>query len=351
LQSLRLSSLEHLDRSTIVPWIRSVFDSLSGADPEAFHTQMIAPAGTPIALQLDDPRLAAPYGGRFVGWGNDAPPFSTHFVLTGQHPGLTVLPEWTDPAFGQADLDTLLAGEGLRASYQDRNWRLFDTVTRTGVQISLRQGALRPWHAGLLLVEWTLQSAGLSLTHAGTVGLDGRGLLLVGQSGSGKSGTTLAGLAEGLQTVGDDFVALGFGEQPVARSVFPLARQDPAGLDRIAGLRQRVARHRVNHLGKFEFDLRPTFPGAFVDELTLDAIVLPVISDAATPSITPIPPADAMVELLRSNPFRYVGSPGSRMARFAALTRSRPCFRLTLSTDAGANGRALRHLLEGLAPH
>lgn len=350
MQSPRLSSPEHLDRSTIVPWMRSVFNSLSGADPTAFHTQTIAPAGTPIALQLDDPRLAAPYGGRFIGWGTGAPPFSTHFVLTGRHPGLRALPQWTDATFGQAELDALLAAEGLKASYQDRNWRLFDTVTRTGVQISLRQGALRPWDAGLLLIEWTLQSAGLSLTHAGTVGLDSRGLLLVGQSGSGKSGTTLAGLAEGLQTVGDDFIALGFGEQPVARAVFPLARQDPAGLDRIKGLRQRVDRHRVNHLGKFEFDLRPTFPGAFVDELLLDAIVLPVISDAATPSITPIPPAEAMVELLRSNPFRYIGSPGSRMARFAALARTRPCFRLTLSTDAGENGRALRRLLDVLGP-
>jgi hypothetical protein len=259
---------------------------------------------------------------------------------------MTGLPEWSDPGFGQGELDTLLDREGLRASWQDSNWRLFDTTTGVGVQLSLRQGALRPWHAGLLLIDWTLRTAGLSLVHVGTVGLGGRGLLLVGQSGSGKSGTTLAGLAEGLETVGDDFVALGLGGSPVVRPVFPLARQDPAGLDRIAGLRDRIAAHRVNHLGKYEFDLRTTFPGALVDELAVAGIVLPIISGAPEPTVARIPPAEAMVELLRSNPFRYVGNPASRLARFGALARGVPCYRLLLATDAARNGRALRGLLE-----
>ena len=326
-----------------------MFDDLADAGPSAFHAETVAPAGMPIRLLLDDPKLAPSYCGRLVGWGTTAPPAATHFVVTGPRPGLSALPEWTDHAFGQAEFDALLARAGLKASFQDRNWRLFDAKAQVGAQISSRQGALRPWHAGLLLIDWTVQSTGFSLAHAGTLGLDGRGMLLVGQSGSGKSGTTLAGLAEGLQTVGDDFIALRCDAEFAVRSVFPLARQDPAGLDRIEGLRDRVSTHRVNHLGKFEFDLRDTFPGAFVDELTVDAIVLPVISDATTPSLHPITATEAMVELLRSNPFRYVGNPASRLARFAALARGRPCFRLRLSADGIKNGRALRTLLETLA--
>lgn len=345
---LNTKSPAQLDRSSIVPWIRSVFADLADAGPSAFHAETVAPAGLPIRLLLDDSSLAPPYCGRLVGWGTTEPPAATHFVVTGPRPGLGALPEWADHAFSQAEFDALLAGAGLKASFQDRNWRLFDSAACVGAQISFRQGALRPWHAGLLLIDWTIQSTGFSLAHAGTLGLNGRGLLLVGQSGSGKSGTTLAGLAEGLQTVGDDFIALRCDAEAVARAVFPLGRQDPAGLDRVPGLRGRVAAHRVNHLGKFEFDLRDTFPGAFVDELPVDAIVLPVISDAATPSIRPITASEAMVELLRSNPFRYVGNPASRLARFAALARGRPCFQLRLSPDGPKNGRALRTLLETL---
>lgn len=348
MQTLQLKSPEQLDRHSVLPWVRSVFEALSRTAPDAFHTETVAPAGVPIALRLDDLGLAPPYCGRLVGWGTTAPAEATHFVISRPHPGLTVIPEWTDHAFEPAQFHALLEGAGLRASYQDRNWRLFDIDARVGAQLSFRQGVLRPWHAGLLLVDWTLQSHGFSLTHAGTVGIDGRGLLLVGQSGAGKSGTTLAGLAEGLETVGDDFIALRSDATPVARSAFPLGRQDPAGLDRIPGLRQRIAAHRLNHLGKFEFDLRDTFPGAFVDELTVEAIVLPALSDASDPAIRPISPADAMVGLLRSNPFRYLGDPDSRMARFGALARRRPCYRLDLSSDAAKNGRVLRTLLETL---
>lgn len=337
---------EQLDRHSVVAWVRSVIDELASAERNMFRVETVAPAGMPIQLLLDDPSLALPYCGRLVGWGTTAPVEATHFVVTGPHLVQDALPKWSDDALPAADFDALMASAGLRASFQDHNWRIFDTAARIGAQISFREGALRPWHAGLLLIDWTVQSAGFSLVHAGTLGLNGRGLLLVGQSGSGKSGTTLAGLAEGLQTVGDDFVALRCDGEAVTRSVFPLGRQDPAGLDRIPGLRDRVAAHRVNHLGKFEFDLRDTFPGAFVDELSVDAVVLPVISEAAAPSIRPISASDAMVELLRSNPFRYIGDPSSRVARFATLARGRPCFRLELSADGTKNGRALRSLVE-----
>ena len=46
------------------------------------------------------------------------------------------------------------------------------------------------------------------IAHAASLGRDGRGILLLGHGGAGKSGTALAGVAAGLQTVGDDYVAL-----------------------------------------------------------------------------------------------------------------------------------------------
>jgi len=298
-------------------------------------------------MRFDDPGIAARYCRRLVGSAGPGDARATHFILTGPRAGLPCLPQWTDPTLGQDEFDALLEAARLKASHQDRNWRLFDCQTGTGAQISFREGALRPWEAGLLLIDWTLQAEGFALTHAGTLGLDGHGMLIVGQSGAGKSGTTLAGLATGLQTVGDDFVALRSDRPAVVRSIFPWARQDPAGVDRVPGLRQRVSAARLNHLGKFEFDLRTTFPGALVDELAVDMIVVPVRTEVAEPALRPIPAMDAVVELLRSNPFRYVGEPRSRMARFGDLARRCQCYRMELSPNAERNGRALRKLLEG----
>lgn len=337
-----------LDRHTVLPWLHEVLATLARADCADFHVETVAPAGVPIEICFDDPEIAPTYCGRLTGWGTDAAPVARHFVLTGRHPAFANVPEWADHDFSAGDFNRLLEGSGLKASFQDRNWRVFDPSRGLGAQISLREGQLRPWHAGLLLIDWTVHAHDLALTHVGTLGLGGRGLLLVGESGAGKSGATLAGLAEGLETVGDDFVALRCDGVPLARSVFPYGRQDPAGLDRIAGLRERVPAHRINHLGKFEFDLRETFPGAFLDELPIEAIVLPQRANAETPRFRPVGAPKAMVELLRSNPFRYVGSPQSRMARFAALVRQVPCYRLELSPDGRQNGRALRALLETL---
>ena len=63
--------------------------------------------------------------------------------------------------------------------------------------------------------------------------MGGRGALIVGASGSGKSGTTLAGLMNGLQSVGDDYVVVDQGATIVAHSVFKLFKQDLDGLKRV----------------------------------------------------------------------------------------------------------------------
>ncbi|RYG99027.1 MAG: hypothetical protein EON57_12040, partial [Alphaproteobacteria bacterium] len=75
-----------------------MFDDLARAGPTPFHAETVAPAGMPIRLLLDDPKLAPPYCGRLVGWGTTQPPVATHYVVTGPRPGLGALPEWTDDA-------------------------------------------------------------------------------------------------------------------------------------------------------------------------------------------------------------------------------------------------------------
>jgi hypothetical protein len=59
----------------------------------------------------------------------------------------------------------------------------------------------------LLLSVW-LHDRGLRLLHAGLVARDGAGVLLPGESGTGKSTTSLAAAVQGLEFLGDDFVAL-----------------------------------------------------------------------------------------------------------------------------------------------
>lgn len=343
---LALNTPDRLDRHSLIPWLRSVVRALAGAGREQFHVETVAPAGVPMAFWFDDASLAAPYCGRMTGGGIDRPAALRHFVLTDPNGMIPSLPRLDDDDFDLAARTALLAPEGLRLARTDIHWRFFDNKARLGAQIALEPDRVPLWETSRLLIDWSLHDRSFYLTHAGTLGLDGRGLMLVGEGGAGKSGTTLAGLAAGLQTVGDDFVALSTRGTPVARSVLPYARQDPAGIERIPGLGERVATDRLNHQGKAEFDLREVFPGSFVDQLAIHAIVLPVRLGRTTPVITPVSAAEAMVGLLRSNMFRHVGGPETRASRFAALVRQVSCFRMELSPDAMQNGRALRALLE-----
>ena len=128
-------------------------------------------------------------------------------------------------------------------------WRFFDPASAQGVEMIENPKALPDWDFSFPMrdfLHWGLQSIGWRLVHSGTLGVNGRGALIIGAGGSGKSGTTLAGLTRGLQTVGDDYIALSldagkprayplvmnFGElsteRPAPRTVIARCRSFPA---------------------------------------------------------------------------------------------------------------------------
>ena len=118
---------------------------------------------------------------------------------------------------------------------------LFNPRTGVGVQWVTALAHLPPWDAGSpfrLLIHWATAQRGMRMMHAGTLVSGRRAMLLVGQGGSGKSGTTLAGIASGLQTVGDDYVVVTADARPRVHRVHQLLKQDPAGIKRVLGPRE-----------------------------------------------------------------------------------------------------------------
>ena len=59
------------------------------------------------------------------------------------------------------------------------------------------------------ILQWSMAGTRFSMLHAGAVSHAGEGVLLVGQSGSGKSTTVAACLQAGLGVCGDDLVMVG----------------------------------------------------------------------------------------------------------------------------------------------
>ena len=152
----------------------------------------------------------------------------------------------------------------------------------------------------------------------------------------------------GLQTVGDDYVALGGSEPAVARALFRMLKQDRAGLARIAGLAEHLAHQPLNWMNKVVFDPTAFFPDCFTDTLRIEAIVLPHVAGAAVPHFVPASAGEAMRALMRSNLYQFPGEPDDGLDYYAMLLRSLPIHRLELSDKAAENGAALAAFIAAL---
>jgi hypothetical protein len=349
-----LSRLESVDRTSVAGFLRRAIDDAVAASPSQFHCRTASPAGLPLELWFDDAELADLYVSRFATCTPVPGQRATRiYVLSRMGP----LPAWTDEALDAPAFHALLREAGLRAAYphQPQVWQALDERARVGIHLARSIRDLPLWHAGSPLrqhLHWLLRAAGKRIAHAATLGADGRGILVFGSGGAGKSGTTLSGIAAGLHTVGDDYVALGdpdsTGAPTRATPLFRIVKQDRRGLARFGNLLERAAALPENWMRKVEFDPTDVFPGCFVDQLEIRAVVLPRIAHADTPRFTQITGGEAMRVLIPTNLMQFPGEADDGMAFYADLVRRLPCYRLDLAADAQRCGEALRDFVAAL---
>ncbi|WP_119303748.1 phosphoenolpyruvate carboxykinase (ATP) [Dongia deserti] len=344
-----------IDRRTVTAFLRRVIAAAEALPRDRLHQRAACPAGIPLDLWFDTEAEADLNAPRLA----DA---ETHprskptriYVLSAAGLGLETPPSWGDPDCDAATFHAILSEAGLCGAYPFRpqEWLALDTTAGIGLQLARAPADLPAWFAGAPLrqhLHWLLRARGDRIAHAASLGCDGRGILLLGHGGAGKSGTTLAGLAAGLQTVGDDYLALSGTAPAVARSLFRIAKQDRAGLARTAQLAERLAHLPLNWMNKVEFDPTTIFPDCFADALRIDAIVLPRVAHAQVPRFAAATPGEAMRVLIPSNLFQFPGEPIDGLDYYADLVRGAPVHHLELSDSAADNGAALAEFVAALA--
>ena len=344
-----------IDRRTVADFLRRAIAAAESMPRARLHRRVAAPAGIPVEAWFDNEAEADLNAPRLAdATPDDADRAPTRlYVLTAASLGADRLPSWTDGSCDAAEFHAILGAAGLRAGYPFRpqEWLALDDTAGVGVQLARASADLPDWFAGAPLrqhLHWLLRAGGRRLAHAATLGRDGRGILILGHGGAGKSGTTLAGVAAGLQTVGDDYIALGGLEPAIARPLYRIVKQDRAGLARIAGLAERLAGAPENWKSKVEFDPAAIFPGCFADALRIGAIVLPKVAHAPAPRIVPAGGGEAMRALMSTNLYQFPGEPEDGLDYYAALLRSVPVYRLELSPHARDNGVALADFIANL---
>jgi len=270
---------------------------------------------------------------------------------------------WEPPAkltghagFTSRDFENVLASHKLRGFYHHDgpSWQIFDPDTATGVITMTDALGIPPWELSSplrLFLHWAYAAANLRLVHAATLGHDGCCVLIAGPSGSGKSGTALAGFLNGLDSVGDDYVLVEPGPPATAFPVFRRFKQDPKGLSRFGAAARDLMSAELNWQAKVEFDPSRVASKPLADRMTICAILIPEIARAPRTTIVPAASRDAALSLAPSGVFQLPGDRTEGFRFFAALVRGLPAFRLRLSEDPAEISATIRAFLSERRTH
>jgi len=257
---------------------------------------------------------------------------------------------WAADRFGPFELSDTLERHGLLGGFNaDRGlWQFYDPSDRRGVQLTmpfdpqpLRDEAFPLQH----FLQWAYQPLGLRLLRAGSLGRDGRGLLLAGCTGPIRSALVLAGLNAGLSTAGDDFAIIESGHPEVrAFPVVRLLKQDAAGLAH-AGLEpQSLGAIGPNGQGKYEFDVTALGYDRLASSLDIGGIVILREARQQGAAMIPAAPQDAALALTSC---AFAPLAGLRdEARFIAdIASAVPAYWLDIGDDVNSAAAAIeRHL-------
>jgi hypothetical protein len=247
----------------------------------------------------------------------------------------------------------MLSAPGLLCGASDSSTFAVMSAEQHAALVVVERELLRfPYHVRYELIElavFTLAARvqGLMPLHAACVGRGRRGLLLIGESGAGKSTAVLHSALGGLDIVAEDslFVAprtlLATGVANflhVKRESLRFVSAADASLIRRAPIIRRRSGVR-----KFEIDLRQRRFRLAPRALEIRGLVaLSAASAGDGPLLERIPPAEALARLRASQPYA-ASLPGWRV--FTERVRKLPAFELRRGRHPGESVAPLEHVL------
>lgn len=231
------------------------------------------------------------------------------------------------------------------------HWHIYDMAAGIAVELMRGAGQYPAWETGAPLrpfLHWHYARAGMRLAHCGTLGIGGKGVILAGAGGSGKSGTVIAGLTHGLQSVGDDYVLLDAGDEVRAYPLFATLKQDAAGFRRLRLDRYLDGGSPLNWQGKHQFVIDDMAQCPVPARLGVKALLLPRVGTQPRTEIAPVGRMEAMIALAASSIHQMPGERESGFRFFGKVTRQLPCYRLSLGPDPEEIADSIGSFIAGL---
>ncbi|MDS3861161.1 hypothetical protein RIF25_10120 [Thermosynechococcaceae cyanobacterium BACA0444] len=183
------------------------------------------------------------------------------------------------------------------------------------------------WH-------WLVQSKGQLMLHAGAVGLEDKGVLLVGKGGSGKSTTALACVDSKLKYLSDDYCVVTW-EQPLkVHSLFSTVKLvGKNDLKRFPFINKYLSNSRNIEYEKAMAFVNQFAPEALLNELPLKAICIPKVTGLSATTWERTSPAKALFSIAPSSILQLPYTNQNTFQMISKVASHLPCFYLKIGTD------------------
>ncbi|MCG3176715.1 MAG: hypothetical protein MOGMAGMI_01676 [Candidatus Omnitrophica bacterium] len=219
--------------------------------------------------------------------------------------------------------------------------------TRTGHVRILPSAVVPAYEKGCPMrtfFHWWLRESGLTLVHAGAVGRQGRGVLLAGKAGLGKSTCAFACLRAGLDYTGDDFTAVSLAGGAVeARALYGSVKLESAHLRAIASGMPLSGEALGN--GKELLFVDRVFEGRLASRLAVKAVLVPRRTGYAETTVRRISAVRCLTALAPSTIFQLNSRSATDLGPLAEIVRRLPCYVIEMGRDIADIPKRIGELL------
>lgn len=195
-----------------------------------------------------------------------------------------------------------------------------------------------------MLFNWHCAAHGALMVHAAAIGRGGIGALIIGKSGAGKSTTGLQCLLNGMEYLGDDYVAVSGQSPTIAHHLYRGCKVMDDALTRMPQLQPHVTLR--NPASRKSVVILDEGIGSLVPTLQIAAIIRPRVCHAEASSFSRLGAMQAVTEFAGSTILQMPGTGSYMLRELSRLCADIPAYEMALSCSPQEIAGALGHFLD-----
>jgi hypothetical protein len=194
-------------------------------------------------------------------------------------------------------------------------------------------------------LNWWAMTKGMQLLHAAAVGEGGRGVLLAGKSGSGKSTTAVACMAAGLDYAGDDHVFLDLKRSGRIYGIYATAKLNDDMYKKLGWLPQFDTQFPKKPGEKNTWYIKENALSKCMD---IKAVLVPSVWDSINSKIIETAPIKGLLALAPSTMLYCPGGAKNTLDSLGQFVKSIPVYELRAGSDIKILTNTIREFIKNI---